>query len=398
MSGAIARLTQEFASTANEGRRDRLRKFLNLCNEEKIWANPQCVRARLLYRDAFVQTGRCEQLYEAAEKPLSFEGAIVEDMDVSIIDLHGALVLSDQTVLLDEGYVTEHVRHMSGRWLETGEGYDFDFVEAFDTKLENVALKLPAGRVDLPQDQMYFLFHSIIGTASFGHFLHDTIIQAVVYDYLCSHFGRKLVPIFCSYERHVVRYPGMQWLLEKTIGSAGSVVQIRPNSSLYVPSCYTSNRLMHLGDGGISQRAVSYMREKIFANAKYTSRGSGRLVYISRKDVNSREAANINEVEDILRDEGFEFILIQGMDPQVVFDHFYNADIIVGMHGSGLTNCIYTKKPATLIELAYEGHLWDSILALAAACGHDAVRVHQKNGEIDIEHLRTAIHNARTQS
>ncbi len=380
----------QLPSTGNS-RRDRLENFFRLCQSDGEPWQAQDRAVRVLFRDDLATLERLETLTDASSQVANVVGKPLPDMPIQIVDLKDSIILPDQTVLAGDTYITEHLRHMSGGWLNSGEGYDLRHLRSLNPAERSGILRLPEGVTALSDQSVYFLFHGVIGGASFGHFLHDTMIQLIAFDHLKKTYKDALIPLIVNDLPDPLRYPGMIWLYEGLVGPVGDMVHVHLNA-VKVQRGFTTNRLMHVGDGGISFRAVTYLRDRIFDRFKPTeNRIRNKYVYISRRDVNNREATNINEVEDLLRDHGFIDLTIQGMPPQDVFDALYDAEVIVGMHGSGLMNYVYARNSALVIELAHEGYLWDSILSFAAACGHRAERVMYEGGAIRIEDLQSLL-------
>jgi capsular polysaccharide biosynthesis protein len=81
------------------------------------------------------------------------------------------------------------------------------------------------------------------------------------------------------------------------------------------------------------------------------------------------------------------------MSPRETYETFFGAEVIVGMHGSGLLYSVYAEQSATVIEL-HSGNDWQIIMVTAEVCGHRAVRVPQTEGAIDLEALKVALRSA----
>ncbi len=388
----VADLLAEYAAATDVGRRNRLASFFALCAPETEPRAASDLSVTLAYREAIDPLQRRRRLVEPTSKVLIVEGRPLEDMPIELIDLRDATILPDQTVVADGAYITEHVRHMSGSWLASGEGYDLKHLHNMDRASKTARLRLPEGRISLSDTSVYFLFQTIIGSVSFGHFLHDTMVQLIVFDLLHESYGDALIPLIVSETTTPLRHPGMEWLYRGLIGPLENAVHVRPGVAVDVRRAFTSNRLMHIGDGGISFQAVDHLRRRIFDVFRPSEgRPCLKRVYVSRKDVGSRETGNIRDIEHLLEEHGFTEIVVQQMTPQAVFDAMYDAEVIVGMHGSGLMNYVYTRASALVIELAYEGHLWDSILSFASACGHTPKRVMFEGGDVRIEDLRSLL-------
>jgi len=82
----------------------------------------------------------------------------------------------------------------------------------------------------------------------------------------------------------------------------------------------------------------------------------GEYIYISRSDARRRTVVNEKEVEQHLRNRGFNIIVPSQLSVQEQLSAVCNAKVIVGPHGAGLANIISSPDNITLIEL-YSMHL-----------------------------------------
>ncbi|MFC7058800.1 glycosyltransferase family 61 protein [Halovenus salina] len=78
-----------------------------------------------------------------------------------------------------------------------------------------------------------------------------------------------------------------------------------------------------------------------------TSKFSNR-VYISRDDAEERRVVNESEVMKTLNGYGFEKYILSNMCVAEIIALFAQADVIVGPHGAGLTDIIYTEDVAVI--------------------------------------------------
>lgn len=80
-----------------------------------------------------------------------------------------------------------------------------------------------------------------------------------------------------------------------------------------------------------------------------------RKVYLSRKSIDNRIKSRIqdeNIVEDFFESHGFEIVSVDSfstIEEQIRF--FYQAKVVCGLTGSGLTNILFTRDDQMVIEL-----------------------------------------------
>jgi hypothetical protein len=75
-----------------------------------------------------------------------------------------------------------------------------------------------------------------------------------------------------------------------------------------------------------------------------------RLIYISRKDALYRKIVNEEEVEDYLRDVGFEIVQMSELTFLEQVRICAEAQIVVGPHGAGLSNTVFCRN-AKILEI-----------------------------------------------
>lgn len=96
-----------------------------------------------------------------------------------------------------------------------------------------------------------------------------------------------------------------------------------------------------------------------------------RRLYISRRKNRKRRFAGESLLENYLVGEGFEVVHLQdiGFPEQIAL--MQQAQIVVGMHGAGLTNIIWAKAPLSVVEIFPGGYLNDCYSRLALSLGFD---------------------------
>jgi len=77
----------------------------------------------------------------------------------------------------------------------------------------------------------------------------------------------------------------------------------------------------------------------------------GRRFYISRARASVRRLINEREVVQVLAPLGFETVYLEEVSVQEQAALFAQADVVVSLHGSGLTNLVFCQPGTTVIEL-----------------------------------------------
>lgn len=81
-----------------------------------------------------------------------------------------------------------------------------------------------------------------------------------------------------------------------------------------------------------------------------TDNAFANRVFISRRQANDRRVRNIREVRTVLDEYGFTSYTLENMTFSEQVDLFSGASIILGCHGAGLTNLLFSND-ATVVEL-----------------------------------------------
>jgi hypothetical protein len=79
--------------------------------------------------------------------------------------------------------------------------------------------------------------------------------------------------------------------------------------------------------------------------------GRRRRILISRGDAPGRSILNEDAVEDRLAERGFERLHLARMPVDDLVRVFANAEIVLGPHGSGLTNILFSPPGTRIIEI-----------------------------------------------
>ncbi|XP_042475156.1 alpha-1,3-arabinosyltransferase XAT3-like isoform X2 [Macadamia integrifolia] len=88
-----------------------------------------------------------------------------------------------------------------------------------------------------------------------------------------------------------------------------------------------------------------------------------RLLILTRKG--SREFMNVDEIVELAKSMGFEVVVSEAMANMDKFSHIVNScDVMMGIHGAGLTNIVFLPTNAVLIQVLP----WGTFEWLASNC------------------------------
>lgn len=76
-------------------------------------------------------------------------------------------------------------------------------------------------------------------------------------------------------------------------------------------------------------------------------------IYIDRdnSEFNKRRIVNHKELLKFFKKEGFKIIKLEKLNFKKQIEYFYNAKIIVGLHGAGFANLVFAKKKTKILEI-----------------------------------------------
>lgn len=118
-----------------------------------------------------------------------------------------------------------------------------------------------------------------------------------------------------------------------------------------------------------------------------------RRVYVSRAGARERRVYNKTAVLDVLGAYGFESYRLEELSVAEQVQLFANAEVVVGPHGAGLSNLVYSED-VTVIELFGE-NLKQNFSRIAEAAGFDYHRLQcRQDGpdiNVDVSRLREVL-------
>ncbi|MEJ7848401.1 MAG: glycosyltransferase family 61 protein [Pyrinomonadaceae bacterium] len=157
------------------------------------------------------------------------------------------------------------------------------------------------------------------------------------------------------------------------------VVLMQPDHFYYAPELSFVTKLSK--SGSMHDPMMKELQSRYTKNAG----DAMRKIYISRRKARIRYVLNDDEVIACLRDYGFETPFAEDLDLEAQIELFNSANMILGIHGAGLTNALFMKPGGAVVELRKrEGpggnvcywHLADSVNQ----------RYYYLNGESDRDH------------
>jgi glycosyl transferase family 61 len=131
----------------------------------------------------------------------------------------------------------------------------------------------------------------------------------------------------------------------------------------------TADRLLvaitdrHEGD---DRRFLVYPSEALTSSTPSVAQ-AGRRVFVSRASAAHRRLLNESECIEALRAFDVEPVATEKLSLEDEIALFQEAELIVGAHGAGMINCVFSPPGAAVVELASESYLFFSQAAQLAA-------------------------------
>jgi hypothetical protein len=112
--------------------------------------------------------------------------------------------------------------------------------------------------------------------------------------------------------------------------------------------------------GYLPREVAHWLRHKVWQGYGVQQSNRKRRIYISRAKAKTRRVLNESELLPVLDRYGFEVVRAEELSYQQQVHLFYEAETVVGPHGAGLTNLLFSEHcrvlefhPANLIKTHY---------------------------------------------
>lgn len=184
------------------------------------------------------------------------------------------------------------------------------------------------------------------------------------------HFLLEILPrLFVMKERA----PALTLIINETLPSFAreylslfrfnDIVYLKDEEIAKVDKIYFPTHLRGLAyNPAVMREMAAWLRQQLLPDDAV--RGPERI-FISRANAKYRKTVNEAEVIALLRDKGFEFFDPgnAGIREQAAF--FSHARYIIGSHGAGFSNMLFSRRAELVIDLIHEQHPQDCFYNLA---------------------------------
>jgi len=126
-----------------------------------------------------------------------------------------------------------------------------------------------------------------------------------------------------------------------------------------------------------------WLRKKYVKN-KSSNSNCSKKIYINRENdsiLENRKIINNKEVKNLLINYGFKIVSLSNYSFKDQVKMFNNAKFIVGLHGAGFANLVFSKPHTKVIELSSK-HSGNVLQYLAKRCQLDYTRLVDSNSQL----------------
>lgn len=94
-----------------------------------------------------------------------------------------------------------------------------------------------------------------------------------------------------------------------------------------------------------------FLKKFLFKPSASDKELRSKRIFVMRGNVKERKELNLSAINAALSPLGFDFLSMDGKSMQEEADIFFNADVIIGVHGSALHNTLFSRAGTTVIEI-----------------------------------------------
>lgn len=167
--------------------------------------------------------------------------------------------------------------------------------------------------------------------------------------------GVRCVELPRALLKHTTAFQVRSWNAIRAMLPNAEVTRLRGRNGILPVNHDTSTSVEKIGLADYRHyhhaRATPYAIELLAALGKRLERNSpkARRFYINRA---TRQMANEDAVQQTLRKCGFQIVSLETMTLDEQAQLFHEADTIVGFHGAGFTNLVFSGSQARVVEIA----------------------------------------------
>lgn len=167
---------------------------------------------------------------------------------------------------------------------------------------------------------------------------------------------------------------------------------IRVDSLYLSSSSFRKKSFIHPGQN--MYRHTNDFIDFILRNAPKVSNGPKRI-YIDRSKGNKRNVVNSDEVKNFMEENNFDLVRLEEFSFIEQVNLFRNAQVVIGLHGAGLTNIAFCAKGTNVLEVFPPLCATPAFAKLAISRGLQYSNIVGLDTEFDIPNYDNWEHNGK---
>ncbi len=196
---------------------------------------------------------------------------------------------------------------------------------------------------------------------NYFHFLTDSLAQL---------HWRERAPAISKAKIIVSGYPAQAEAMMPFMGAAMTMAGVSNTQAHDGTLLFCRKVIFPKRDTGMSPWKAAYLRRAYGVEAKQPSDFAARKrIYVARGNAPRRRVLNEAAVEKLLAGHGFTSVNPGAMSFPDQVALFAEAEMVVGAHGAGLTNCVFMAPGGALIELTHDKRVVWTYHEVAGAAG-----------------------------
>ena len=174
---------------------------------------------------------------------------------------------------------------------------------------------------------------------NYYHWMLESLARVLLYRQLDDGSVHYLTPQLADWQWETLQMVGV---------SPERVIEVKPRGFARFREVIAVSR----GLAGIHEPVPT----AVAALAGLAERSSAsRRIYVSRENATVRKITNAPEVRDLLSRYGFENVSCESLSVREQIELFSGAEAVLGVHGAGLANIVFSRPGTRVIELSPEG-------------------------------------------
>jgi len=251
----------------------------------------------------------------------------------AIVDTSSFLIMPSESE-----YLLDSVRHPGAlaRW-----GYE---------RLEKGVLECEVE--DIPEREERVVVLGAQSNGNYSHWLLESLARALMFRSLDDGTRSYLTPPLKDWQRQTLALIGVD---------ARRILEVEPEGPVRFREVVAVSR----GMGGLPAIRPASIAA---LSALSTPNPGRRRIYCSRAHTRHRHVSNEAEMVELLRRHGFQSVAPEALPIAEQIELFAGAEVVFALHGSALTNIVFSPPGTLVIELQAEGFnyggvVWNWILA-----------------------------------